>query len=44
MHLFVAGRFSGRKLNRVRLIKRPGALRPTTLAVTLQTLPALFAP
>ncbi len=33
-----------RTLDRVRLVKRLGALRPTTLAVTLQTLQAMFAP
>lgn len=33
-----------RTLDRVRLVKRLGALRPPTLAVTLQTLQAMFAP
>ena len=33
-----------RTLDRVRLIKRVGVLRPTTLALTLQTLQAMFAP
>lgn len=33
-----------RTLDRVRLIKRLGALRPATLALTLQTLQAMFAP
>ena len=33
-----------RTLDRVRLVKRLGALRPATLAVTLQTLQAMFAP
>jgi mRNA interferase MazF len=32
-----------RTLDRVRLIKRLGALRPQTLAATLQTLRAMFA-
>jgi mRNA interferase MazF len=32
-----------RTLDRVQLIKRLGALRPQTLAVTLQTLRAMFA-
>ena len=31
-------------LDRVRLVKRLGALRPPTLALTLQTLQAMFAP
>ena len=31
-------------LDRVRLLKRLGALRPPTLALTLQTLQAMFAP
>ena len=31
-------------LDRARLVKRLGALRPTTLAMTLQTLQAMFAP
>ena len=33
-----------RTLDRVRLLKRLGALRPPTLALTLQTLQAMFAP
>lgn len=33
-----------RMLDRVRLVKRLGALRPPTLALTLQTLQAMFAP
>jgi mRNA interferase MazF len=33
-----------RTLDRARLIKRLGALRPVTLAATLQTLQAMFAP
>lgn len=33
-----------RSLDRVRLVKRSGALRPATLAATLLTLQALFAP
>ena len=33
-----------RTLDRVRLVKRLGALRPVTLAATLQTLQAMFAP
>ena len=33
-----------RTLDRMRLVKRLGALRPTTLAATLQTLQAMFAP
>jgi mRNA interferase MazF len=33
-----------RTLDRVRLIKRLGALRPTTLMATLQTLQDMFAP
>ena len=33
-----------RTLDRVRLVKRLGAVRPATLAVTLQTLQAMFAP
>ena len=33
-----------RTLDRVRLVKRLGSLRPATLAVTLRTLQALFAP
>jgi mRNA interferase MazF len=33
-----------RTLDRVRLVKRLGALRPPTLAATLQTLQAMFAP
>jgi mRNA interferase MazF len=33
-----------RTLDRARLIKRLGALRPSTLAATLQTLQAMFAP
>jgi mRNA interferase MazF len=32
-----------RTLDRVRLVKRLGALRPATLATTLQTLQAMFA-
>ena len=32
-----------RTLDRVRLVRRLGALRPTTLALTLQTLQAMFA-
>ncbi|MEO6065791.1 MAG: type II toxin-antitoxin system PemK/MazF family toxin [Lysobacterales bacterium] len=32
-----------RTLDRARLVKRLGALRPTTLAQTLQTLQAMFA-
>ena len=32
-----------RTLDRVRLVKRLGALRPPTLALTLQTLQAMFA-
>ena len=32
-----------RTLDGVRLVKRLGALRPTTLALTLQTLRAMFA-
>jgi mRNA interferase MazF len=31
-------------LDRVRLVKRLGALRPAALAATLQTLQAMFAP
>jgi mRNA interferase MazF len=31
-------------LGRARLVKRLGALRPVTLAATLQTLQAMFAP
>ena len=33
-----------RTLDRVRLVKRLGALRPATLAATRQTLQAMFAP
>jgi len=33
-----------RTLDRTRLVKRLGALRPPTLATTLQTLQAMFAP
>jgi mRNA interferase MazF len=33
-----------RTLHRRRLVKRLGALRPLTLATTLQTLQAMFAP
>jgi len=33
-----------RTLDRVRLVKRLGALRPATLALTLQTLQSMFAP
>lgn len=33
-----------RTLDRVRLVKRLGSLRPTTLAATLRTLQAMFAP
>ncbi len=33
-----------RTLDRVRLVKRLGALRAQTLALTLQTLQAMFAP
>ena len=33
-----------RTLDRARLVKRMGALRPSTLAATLQTLQAMFAP
>jgi mRNA interferase MazF len=33
-----------RTLDRARLIKRLGVLRPPTLAATLQTLQAMFAP
>lgn len=33
-----------RTLDRVRLLKRLGALRPPTLALTLRTLQAMFAP
>ncbi|MFM9879484.1 MAG: type II toxin-antitoxin system PemK/MazF family toxin [Burkholderiaceae bacterium] len=33
-----------RTLDKVRLIKRMGALRPATLTLTLQTLQAMFAP
>lgn len=33
-----------RTLDRARLVKRLGALRPPTLALTLQTLQAMFAP
>jgi mRNA interferase MazF len=33
-----------RTLDRVRLVKRLGALRPATLALTLQALQAMFAP
>ena len=33
-----------RTLDRARLVKRLGALRPQTLAVTLQTLQSMFAP
>ncbi len=33
-----------RTLDRARLVKRLGALRPVTLATTLQTLQAMFAP
>jgi mRNA interferase MazF len=33
-----------RTLDRVRLIKRLGSLRPATLAATLSTLQAMFAP
>ena len=32
-----------RTLDRARLVKRMGALRPTTLAATLQTLQAMFS-
>ena len=32
-----------RTLDRVRLVKRLGSLRPTTLAATLRTLQAMFA-
>jgi mRNA interferase MazF len=33
-----------RTLDRLRLVKRLGALRPPTLALTLQTLQSMFAP
>ena len=33
-----------RTLDRTRLVQRLGALRPRTLALTLQTLQAMFAP
>ena len=33
-----------RTLDRTRLVQRLGALRPQTLAVTLQTLQSMFAP
>jgi mRNA interferase MazF len=33
-----------RTLDRARLVKRLGTLRPSTLAATLQTLQAMFAP
>jgi mRNA interferase MazF len=33
-----------RTLDRVRLVKRLGSLRPATLATTLRTLQAMFAP
>ena len=33
-----------RTLDRARMVKRLGALRPQTLAVTLQTLQSMFAP
>jgi mRNA interferase MazF len=33
-----------RTLDRARLVKRLGALRPPTLALTLQTLQSMFAP
>ncbi|MBI3154228.1 MAG: type II toxin-antitoxin system PemK/MazF family toxin [Burkholderiales bacterium] len=33
-----------RTLDRARLVKRLGALRPVTLGATLQTLQAMFAP
>jgi mRNA interferase MazF len=33
-----------RALDKTRLVKRLGALRPSTLALTLQTLQAMFAP
>ncbi len=33
-----------RTVDRVRLVKRLGALRPPTLALTLQTLQTMFAP
>ena len=33
-----------RTIDRVRLVKRLGALRPATLAATRQTLQAMFAP
>lgn len=33
-----------RTVDRARLVKRMGALRPATLAATLQTLQAMFAP
>jgi mRNA interferase MazF len=33
-----------RTLDRARLVKRMGALRPVTLAATLKTLQAMFAP
>ena len=33
-----------RTLDRARLVKRLGALRPATLALTRQTLQAMFAP
>ena len=33
-----------RTLDRARLVKRLGALRPATLSATLQTLQAMFAP
>lgn len=33
-----------RTLDRARLVKRMGALRPATLAATLRTLQAMFAP
>ena len=33
-----------RSLDRARLVKRLGSLRPSTLAATLQTLQAMFAP
>ena len=33
-----------RTLDKVRLVKRLGAVRPVTMALTLQTLQAMFAP
>ena len=33
-----------RALDRIRLVRRLGALRPTTLALTQRTLQAMFAP